>query len=100
MFTRFIHIPTFIVSFLIGLLFVYISAPASTTVFVYPTPDNIDKFGYRDQAGSCFEYNIGDVSCPTDPTKIKNIPVQMGSRKQETLPMTQTTIGNSKINKI
>ena len=99
MFTKFINLPVFAVSFIIGVIFVLISAPASTTIYVYPTPENIKDCGYRDKANNCFEYNMKQITCPDDEEKVKNIPVQMGDTEQA-LPMKQVEIGDKKVNKI
>jgi hypothetical protein len=43
MFKRLFNLPAFLVSLALGLLFVYLSDSESNTVFVYPTPYNLDK---------------------------------------------------------
>ena len=40
MFFKFISFKIFIISLALGLLFVYLSSPDPTIVYVYPTPDN------------------------------------------------------------
>lgn len=99
MFTKFINLSIFAASFFIGLIFVWMSAPNSTTVFVYPTPENVKDCGYRDKANNCFEYKMKETECPDDETKIKTIPVQMGDTLPA-LPLKQVEIGDKKINKI
>jgi hypothetical protein len=44
-------------------------------VVVYPTPHNIDKIEYKDEAGNCYGYKIKEVKCPSDKSKIKNLPL-------------------------
>lgn len=73
---KFINIPVFIISLSIGLLFVYLSSPLETPVIVYPTPENVDKIEYKDLAGNCFQFEMNEISCPKDTSKIKDIPVQ------------------------
>jgi len=99
MFTKFINVSIFAASFVVGLIFVWMSAPNATTIFVYPTPDNIKDCGYRDKANNCFEYKIKETTCPDDETKVKTIPVQMGDTPQST-PTTELNIGEKKINKL
>ena len=72
---RFINFPAFLISLAVGLVFVYLSAPTHNVVHVYPTPDNADKVQYKDKAGVCFSYPVA-TQCPTDPSLIKNIPLQ------------------------
>jgi hypothetical protein len=61
----------FIVSLALGLFYVYLSDDPPTIV-VYPTPDNIDKFQYKKPSGSCFSYDLQEVTCPQD-TRIHNV---------------------------
>lgn len=100
MFTKFINLPVFIISFIIGFVFINLSVPATTTVFVYPTPDNIRKIEYIDKAGNCFEYIGDNVDCPDDVSKIKNIPPQMGRTAPKKIQTSQINIGTSQVNKI
>ena len=66
----------FLISLAIGLVFVYLSAPAHTVVHVYPTPDNVKNIQYRDKAGVCFQFEPSQMECPVDGSKIKHIPIQ------------------------
>ena len=73
MFTKFISLPVFITSLAIGLLFVYLTEPPPTVIYVYPTPDNINNVEYKDKADTCFQFESNEVNC-TKNSKI--IPVQ------------------------
>jgi hypothetical protein len=44
-------------------------------VVVYPTPHNIDKIEYKDEAGNCYGYKTKEVKCPSDKSKITNLPL-------------------------
>ena len=97
MFTKFINLPVFITSFIIGVIFIQLSSPATTTVFVYPTPDNVEHIEYIDRAGTCFEYNHVNVECPKDKTQITNIPPQMGRTKPKKITANKVKIGEDTI---
>jgi len=99
MFTKFINFPVFITSFIIGVIFIRLSAPETTTVFVYPTPDNVKHLEYIDKAENCFEYNYSDVDCPDDDKLITNIPPQMGKTKPKIIKAAKFEIGGKTINK-
>ena len=70
-----ISFPVFIISLSIGLLFVYLSTPPPTVIYVYPTPENIDKVEYKDKADNCYQFKSTEVSC-VNTEDIKTIPIQ------------------------
>lgn len=70
---KYIYVSVFAFSFLIGLLFVYLSRPVNKAVNVYPTPENINTVEYVDKVGTCYKYKTKMVSCSKD---AKTIPLQ------------------------
>ena len=70
-----ISISIFIISLSIGLLFVYLSSPPPTVIYVYPTPENINKVEYKDKADNCYQFKSTEVSC-VNSDEIKTIPIQ------------------------
>lgn len=68
--------PIFLISFIIGIIFVYLNEKPSKTIYVYPTIDNIHQIEYIDKANNCFEYIAQEVQCPNDINKITLIPMQ------------------------
>ena len=80
-FSSVISFPIFILSLSIGLLFVYLHDPQENIIYVYPTPDNVDQFEYKDLAKNCFSFAANKVTCPSDKNKIKNIPIQVNKKK-------------------
>ena len=76
MILNYISIPIFLISFAIGLFFVYILGPEMKTIYVYPTPENVDKILFRDKADNCFTFEEQVVECPKDETLISSIPIQ------------------------
>ena len=76
MLLNYISIPAFLISFAIGLFFVYILGPEMKTVFIYPTPENVDKILFKDKADNCFSFKEEVVDCPKDESLISKIPMQ------------------------
>jgi len=73
---KFVNVPVFITSLAIGLFVVYITIPSPKIIYVYPTPDNIDKIQFKDYSDNCFTFEAQKVTCPKNKENIKNIPVQ------------------------
>lgn len=72
---KFFHAPTFISFLALGMFLVYISGPDSQIIYVYPTPDNINKLQYQDKSGTCHNFSSKEVECPEDTKNIINYPV-------------------------
>ena len=75
-FMRFINVPVFLASFVLGLIAVYITVDDTRRIFVYPTPDNVATMQYRDKAGTCFDFKSKEVTCPANSADIAKIPAQ------------------------
>lgn len=73
---KYINIPVFLISLSVGILFVYLFQPDLKVIYVYPTPDNLNKIQYKDKAENCFKFEAQEIQCPADKSKIKDIPVQ------------------------
>ena len=73
---KYINFPVFLVSLAIGILFVYLFQPDLKVIYVYPTPDNLNKIQYKDKVDNCFKFEAQEIQCPNDKSKIKDIPVQ------------------------
>ena len=70
---KYLHVPTFIISFAIGIFFVYIYAPKYQTIYVYPNVENTNKILYKDSVGTCFKLKPNPVQCSN---KKNNYPMQ------------------------
>jgi len=79
MFFDLISFPAFLISLVIGLFIVYVFNPTPNVIYVYPTPENIDKLQYKDYANNCYEFTSKEVKCPNDKKLINIIPVQTQS---------------------
>jgi hypothetical protein len=74
---NYISLPIFLISFAIGLLFVYMLGPETKTIYIYPTPENVDKILFKDKADTCFHFEEDIMDCPSDLSKITDIPIQV-----------------------
>jgi len=79
---KFIDFRAFIISLAFGLFFVYLYQPVPNVIYVYPTPDNVDKIQLKDKADNCFKFEATEVTCPDNIDDIQNIPAQTGSPVQ------------------
>jgi len=74
---RFLDLPVFIVSLAIGFFIIYVYGSDIKTVYVYPTPENMQDLLFQDDANNCFMYKAREEKCPQDKTQIKEIPIQV-----------------------
>jgi hypothetical protein len=66
----------FIISFAVGLFFVYILGADIKKIHIFPSPENVDHILYRDNAENCFRFIPREVKCPKDKSKISNVLIQ------------------------
>ena len=71
-----ISLPIFLISFAIGLFFTYVMGPDMKVVHVYPTPENVHRILFKDNADNCFQFKQVIVECPQDKSKISTVPIQ------------------------
>lgn len=76
MLLHYISLPIFLVSFAVGIFFIYILGPKMNTIYIYPTPENVDKILFKDKADNCFYFEEESVECPKDESLISRIPIQ------------------------
>lgn len=74
---KYISIPLFIFSFVIGMVYIYMSNPPQRNILIYPTVDNNNKFQYQDKAENCFTFEATEQKCPFNTGSLKPIPIQV-----------------------
>lgn len=79
MFLKYISIPVFLISLAVGLFVVYIYGTDLKPVYIYPTPHNVEKILFKDNADNCFKLKLTETKCPGEFTfeTVKEIPVQI-----------------------
>ena len=77
MILNYISLPVFLISFAVGIYFIYILGPEMKTIMIYPSPENVDKILFKDKADNCFSFEETEVECPRDDSLISQIPIQM-----------------------
>lgn len=73
---NYISLPAFLISFAIGLFFIYILGPEMKSVMIYPSPENVNKILFQDNAENCFSFQQKEVECPNDSSLLSSIPIQ------------------------
>ena len=76
MITDYISLPIFLISFAVGLFFIYVLGPESKTIYIYPSPQNYMNTQYKDNADQCFQFKPVVTQCPINPLSIKTVPIQ------------------------
>ncbi len=71
---KYISITVFIISFLVGIIYVFLSKPEMKVVYINPTPDNCNTHIYQDKSDNCFKYIAEEVNCEN--IQLSDFPVQ------------------------
>jgi hypothetical protein len=72
-----IHSMAFIISFAIGMFFVYISQPEKKIIIKHPTPENANKIIYHDKNNNCYKFIATQIDCPSDKSLVMDHPIQL-----------------------
>jgi hypothetical protein len=67
----------FLISFAIGIAYVYFTTPRPRIVIKYPNPYNSEKITYQDDTKACYKYKAEKVVCPKDETEITPQPISI-----------------------
>jgi hypothetical protein len=73
---KYIDLKIFIIALSLGLFYTYISDDYKKVIVLYPTPDNVQKYQYKDNADNCYTYKLDEVDCPDDDNKYQTVKIQ------------------------
>tara|TARA_Y100000992_G_C21250623_1_gene485662 strand:- start:222 stop:455 length:234 start_codon:yes stop_codon:yes gene_type:complete len=73
---KYINFKAFLISFAVGVFYIYLTDDYKKVIIVYPTPDNIDKNVFLDKSNNCFKYRLNQAKCPNDLSKIVDVGVE------------------------
>ncbi len=73
---KFIDFKVFIITLSIGLFYTYITDDYKKVIVLYPTPDNIKEYQYKDKSDNCYTYDLNEVDCPDDENKYQTVKIQ------------------------
>lgn len=76
MFYECVDFKIFIVALSIGLFYTYIIDDNNKIIILYPTPDNVNEYQYKDKSDNCYTYNLNEVDCPDDENKYQTVKIQ------------------------
>jgi hypothetical protein len=73
---KYIDLKIFIITLSIGLFYTYITDDYKKVIILYPTPDNIKEYQYKDKSDNCYTYDLNEVNCPDDENKYQTVKIQ------------------------
>ena len=73
---KYVDFRIFLISFAIGLFYIYISDDYKKVIILHPTPDNTGQYQFKDNTDNCFSYEMKETKCPSDQNLYQNIQIQ------------------------
>ena len=73
---KYIDFKIFIVALSIGLFYTYVTDDYKKVIILYPTPENIQEYQYKDKSDNCYTYDLNEVNCPDDENKYQTVKIQ------------------------
>lgn len=75
-FLKYFNFRYFLISFSIGILYIYITNEYKKVIVMYPNPNNVEKYTYVDKANNCFNYRLNERQCPENSNDYIDIQVK------------------------
>ena len=73
---KYIDFKIFIVALSIGLFYTYVTDDYKKVIVLYPTPENIKEYQYKDKTDNCYTYDLNEVDCPDNEDKYQTVKIQ------------------------
>ena len=73
---KYIDFKIFIIALSIGIFYTYVMDGDKEVIVLYPTPENIQEFQYKDKTNNCYTYDLNEVDCPDDENKYQTVKIQ------------------------
>jgi hypothetical protein len=74
--SQYVSIPVFLISFIVGIVSIFLFGPETKTVRMYPSLDNYQDLIYQDNASQCFSMSPVAGDCPSNAAEIQDVPMQ------------------------
>ena len=66
----------FIVSAIVGFMFIFLLGPQEKKIYVYPQENTLNKSIFQDNSNTCYKIVETKTECPLDSTKLNSFPIQ------------------------
>ena len=76
MISKYVSIPVFLLSFIFGLIYIYVLGEDRKIIYKYPSPENYNNIIFKDKSEQCFQFKPVETNCPINPLAIKVVPIQ------------------------
>ncbi len=70
-----IQLIPFIIGIVIGIIGFLFMKPDQNVTYKYPTPQDNGKTIYKDKNGVCYRYQVKEVDCDKNESKLKDFPL-------------------------
>ena len=75
MITDKIYLNVFLYSLTVGMLMIYLMGEDRRIVYVYPNMTSYQDILFKDHSNQCYQYKPTTTQCPTDQSRIQQIPI-------------------------
>ncbi len=59
-----------------AIIFEFVIKPEQRVIFKYPHPKSAAQTIYKDKNGVCFKYDVKEMNCDSNESRLKDFPIQ------------------------